>query len=226
MLFLDISFLHSRLRTCTLRKDFEGQAVLINCLLRNYLFYSLYDQVSHNLIFLCRKICLTKDFFQADKLVSKSVFPESGSNNEWSRYLYYLGRIKAIQLEYSQVETFEDENSKVTQLKLILKNIFRPTLIFCKLFAKHLNTQRSASNRLFKNCWLQSSCWWETSLNGTSSVSQQCDTLWLHTFKWRKLFDWVTSTDSIKCWKITAKLSRLVASCANWNKNFPTTNDF
>ena len=40
------SFLHSRLRTCTLRKDFEGQAVLINCLLRNYLFYSLYDQVS------------------------------------------------------------------------------------------------------------------------------------------------------------------------------------
>ena len=39
------SFLHSRLRTCTLRKDFEGQAVLINCLLRNYLFYNLYDQV-------------------------------------------------------------------------------------------------------------------------------------------------------------------------------------
>nr|CAG4642407.1 EOG090X03QW [Evadne anonyx] len=79
------SFLHSRLRTCTLRKDFEGQAVLINCLLRNYLFYNLYDQ--------------------ADKLVSKSVFPESGSNNEWSRYLYYLGRIKAIQLEYSQAHT-------------------------------------------------------------------------------------------------------------------------
>nr|CAG4647782.1 EOG090X03QW [Moina brachiata] len=79
------SFLHSRLRTCTLRKDFEGQAVLINCLLRNYLFYNLYDQ--------------------ADKLVSKSVFPETGSNNEWSRYLYYLGRIKAIQLEYSQAHT-------------------------------------------------------------------------------------------------------------------------
>ncbi len=39
------SFLHSRLRTCTLRKDFEGQAVLINCLLRNYLYYNLYDQV-------------------------------------------------------------------------------------------------------------------------------------------------------------------------------------
>nr|QBH73731.1 26S proteasome regulatory subunit S3 [Thermobia domestica] len=74
-------FLHTRLRTATLRNDFEGQAVLINCLLRNYLHYNLYDQ--------------------ADKLVSKSVFPETASNNEWARFLYYLGRIKAIQLEYS-----------------------------------------------------------------------------------------------------------------------------
>ena len=39
-------FLHARLRTSTLRNDFEGQAVLINCLLRNYLHYNLYDQVS------------------------------------------------------------------------------------------------------------------------------------------------------------------------------------
>ena len=39
------SMLHSRLRTATLRNDFEGQAVLINCLLRNYLHYNLYNQV-------------------------------------------------------------------------------------------------------------------------------------------------------------------------------------
>lgn len=75
-------FLHARLRTATLRNDFEGQAVLINCLLRNYLHYKLYDQ--------------------ADKLVSKSVYPESASNNEWARFLYYLGRIKAARLEYSE----------------------------------------------------------------------------------------------------------------------------
>lgn len=75
------SFLHARLRTATLRNDFEGQAVLINCLLRNYLHYALYDQ--------------------ADKLVKKSVYPESASNNEWARFLYYLGRIKAAKLEYS-----------------------------------------------------------------------------------------------------------------------------
>lgn len=74
-------FLLTRLRTATLRNDFEGQAVLINCLMRNYLHYNLYDQ--------------------ADKLVAKSKFPESASNNEWARYLYYLGRIKAARLEYS-----------------------------------------------------------------------------------------------------------------------------
>lgn len=74
-------FLHSRLRTATLRNDYEGQAVLLNCLLRLYLHYNLYDQAS--------------------KLVSKSVFPECASINEWARFLYYLGRIKAIQLVYS-----------------------------------------------------------------------------------------------------------------------------
>ncbi|RWS27948.1 26S proteasome non-ATPase regulatory subunit 3-like protein [Leptotrombidium deliense] len=80
------SFLHSRLRTATLRSDFEGQAVLLNCLLRLYLHYNLYDQAS--------------------KLVSKSVFPEVASINEWARHLYYLGRIKAIQLEYSEAHKF------------------------------------------------------------------------------------------------------------------------
>lgn len=75
------SILHARLRTATLRNDFEGQAVLLNCLLRNYLHYSLYDQ--------------------ADRLIKKSVYPESASNNEWARFLYYLGRIKAAKLEYS-----------------------------------------------------------------------------------------------------------------------------
>jgi len=35
-------------------------------------------------------------------LVNKATFPESASNNEWARFLYYLGRIKAIQLDYSE----------------------------------------------------------------------------------------------------------------------------
>lgn len=40
-------------------------------MLRNYLHYNLYDQ--------------------AEKLSSKSTFPEMASNNEWARYLYYTG---------------------------------------------------------------------------------------------------------------------------------------
>lgn len=76
------SFLHARLRTSTLRSDHEGQSVILNLLLRNYLHYNLIEQ--------------------ADKLVSKSTFPELATNNEWARYLYYLGKIKAAQLEYSE----------------------------------------------------------------------------------------------------------------------------
>ncbi|KAL5011013.1 hypothetical protein ScPMuIL_013318 [Solemya velum] len=76
------SFFHARLRTATLRSDYEGQATLLNLLLRNYLHFNLIEQ--------------------ADKLVSKSTFPELASNNEWARFLYYLGRIKSAQLEYSE----------------------------------------------------------------------------------------------------------------------------
>ncbi|KAF8637878.1 hypothetical protein AX17_002501 [Amanita inopinata Kibby_2008] len=69
-------------RTAALRHDDETQASLINCLLRNYVHYNLYDQ--------------------ADKLVSKTTFPTSAGNPQLARYHYYLGRIKAVQLNYSE----------------------------------------------------------------------------------------------------------------------------
>lgn len=75
-------FFHTRLQTSVLRSDHDGQATLLNLLLRNYLNFNLIEQ--------------------ADKLVSKSTFPENATNNEWARFLYYLGRIKAAQLEYSE----------------------------------------------------------------------------------------------------------------------------
>ncbi|ORX90678.1 hypothetical protein K493DRAFT_57278 [Basidiobolus meristosporus CBS 931.73] len=68
-------------RTATLRRDDDCQATLLNLLLRNYFHYNLYDQ--------------------ADKLVTKTTFPESAGNNQFARYMYYLGRIKALQLDYS-----------------------------------------------------------------------------------------------------------------------------
>ncbi|KAJ3204948.1 26S proteasome non-ATPase regulatory subunit [Entophlyctis luteolus] len=68
-------------RTAALRHDEESQAMLLNLLLRNYLHFNLCDQ--------------------ADKLVSKSVFPENAGNSQSARYYFYLGRIKAIQLDYT-----------------------------------------------------------------------------------------------------------------------------
>eukprot|EP00246_Nothoceros_aenigmaticus_P010561 TRINITY_DN27189_c0_g1_i1.p1 TRINITY_DN27189_c0_g1~~TRINITY_DN27189_c0_g1_i1.p1 ORF type:complete len:482 (-),score=105.50 TRINITY_DN27189_c0_g1_i1:255-1637(-) len=71
-------------RTATLRHDELGQETLLNLLLRNYLHYNLYDQ--------------------AEKLRSKTQRSESHSNQQLCRYLYYLGRIRTIQLEYTDAK--------------------------------------------------------------------------------------------------------------------------
>ncbi|KAI0729776.1 diphenol oxidase-A2 [Fomitopsis betulina] len=68
-------------RTASLRHDDGTQASLINRLLRSYIEYSLYDQ--------------------ADKLVAKTTFPTSAGSPQFARYHYYLGRIKAVQLNYT-----------------------------------------------------------------------------------------------------------------------------
>jgi len=39
---------------------------------------------------------------QADKLLTKASFPEQASNTQLARFLYYNGRIKAAQLEYTE----------------------------------------------------------------------------------------------------------------------------
>lgn len=72
-------------RIASLRHDDEAQAALINCLLRSYISYNLYDQ--------------------ADKLVSKTIFPSSASNAQFARYHYYLGRIRVVQLNYTEAHT-------------------------------------------------------------------------------------------------------------------------
>lgn len=72
----------SALRSAVLRKDEETQAATIVLLLRNYIS--------------------TASITQADLLVAHSPFPSNASNNQVARYLYYLGRIRAIQLNYSE----------------------------------------------------------------------------------------------------------------------------
>ncbi|BGP24579.1 26S proteasome non-ATPase regulatory subunit [Rhodotorula toruloides] len=73
-------------RTASLRHDTDLQATLLPLLLRNYLDHGLYEQ--------------------ADKLVSKTHFPEgSAQNSQLARWYYYLGRIRAIQLNYTAAHT-------------------------------------------------------------------------------------------------------------------------
>ncbi|KAI9881220.1 MAG: 26S proteasome non-ATPase regulatory subunit [Pleopsidium flavum] len=70
------------LRTSVLRKDQDTQATVTTLLLRNYLS--------------------TSHISQADLLVSHTQFPSGASSNQIARYLYYLGRIRVIQLSYTE----------------------------------------------------------------------------------------------------------------------------
>jgi 26S proteasome regulatory subunit N3 len=78
------------LRTATLRHNFESQSTLTNLLIRNFILYKLYDA--------------------AEKFISRCSFPEVASNNEWARYHYYLGRTKAVRLQYSEAKEHLEES--------------------------------------------------------------------------------------------------------------------
>jgi len=68
-------------RTACLQHNEAGQAALSVCILRSYLSAHLYSQ--------------------ADTFRLKSTFPEQRSNAQTARYCYYIGRIQAVQLHYS-----------------------------------------------------------------------------------------------------------------------------
>ena len=71
-------------RVACLRLDQLSQATILNILLRSYINMNEYEP--------------------ARNLVAKTTFPESVSNSQFARYLYYNGKIKAVQLEYSEAE--------------------------------------------------------------------------------------------------------------------------
>ncbi|OMJ28668.1 putative 26S proteasome regulatory subunit rpn3 [Smittium culicis] len=82
------------LQTSMLNKSSESLAILINSLLRDYIHYKLYGQ--------------------AEKLYSRSTFPESASNGQIARYLYYVGKTEAIELDYSNSHIhLQDASRKV-----------------------------------------------------------------------------------------------------------------
>jgi 26S proteasome regulatory subunit N3 len=75
---------HTYLRASILHHNHEATAVLINILLRIYLQQHMYEF--------------------AWNFLEKTVFPREVSNNELARHLYYLGRIKAVKLDYSAAQ--------------------------------------------------------------------------------------------------------------------------
>lgn len=56
-----------------MRRDDDLQATVLNLLLRNYFAFNLYDQ--------------------ADKLISKTTFPDTAGNPQLARWLYYVGKV-------------------------------------------------------------------------------------------------------------------------------------
>lgn len=68
----------------TLHHDELGQETLFNLLLRNYLHYGLYDH--------------------SEKLRSKAPSFGARSNHQCCRYLFYVGKIQTIQLEYADAK--------------------------------------------------------------------------------------------------------------------------
>lgn len=73
------------LRSAVLRKDADTQASVTVLLLRNYIS--------------------TADITLADLLVQQTEFPATASNTQVCRYLYYLGRIRAVQLNYTDAHS-------------------------------------------------------------------------------------------------------------------------
>lgn len=71
-------------KSSCLHLDTTGQATLMNIIIRSYLQQNLYEQ--------------------ARNFISKTTFPENASNSQFARYLYYVGRIKTVQLEYSAAQ--------------------------------------------------------------------------------------------------------------------------
>ena len=71
-------------KDCCLHQNTIGQATTMNIIIRIYLQQNLYEQARNFMV--------------------KTSFPESVSNNQYARYLYYQGRIKAVQLEYSEAQ--------------------------------------------------------------------------------------------------------------------------
>ncbi|KAK4531224.1 hypothetical protein CCYA_CCYA07G2081 [Cyanidiococcus yangmingshanensis] len=99
--------LFSAYRTAFVRRDHTGQAALLNQLLRTFIN--------------------DRRYAQADQLYSRAPFPDIRSNSQLARYFYYVGRIKAIQLDYS--EAYRCLNNALRKAPQHMATAFRVTVL-------------------------------------------------------------------------------------------------
>uniref|UniRef100_A0AC35TUD4 PCI domain-containing protein n=1 Tax=Rhabditophanes sp. KR3021 TaxID=114890 RepID=A0AC35TUD4_9BILA len=111
-----ISYFNARLRTATLHRQKESQAILIVSLLRAYI--------------------TGKQHQSAAQLLSKVTFPDHVNNSELARFLYYQGRVKALELKYREAfELFENAMRKAPQNSAIgfKQNVQKWMVVLCLL---------------------------------------------------------------------------------------------
>lgn len=140
-------------RVACLRLDQLTQATILNILLRSYINMNEYEP--------------------ARNLVAKTNFPDNVPNSQLSRYHYYNGRIKAVQLEYSEAESRLSQalskapqksakgfRLEVTKLQIIVqlltgaipeRGVFSQTDLYKELYPYLLITQsvRAGNLKLF-----------------------------------------------------------------------------
>ena len=64
------------------------------------------DTIAILIVCLLRVFLLTKNYSAASKLLTKVSFPEAANNNDLARFLYYQGRIRAVELDYNGASQF------------------------------------------------------------------------------------------------------------------------
>lgn len=85
---LDLRDLMLKYRSSCIHSNISDQALYINSILRYYVIDN-------------------RQYDQASKFISKITFPENNkSNAQYAKYLYYVGFVRAIELQYSEAHAY------------------------------------------------------------------------------------------------------------------------
>lgn len=123
-----ISELYNVYRTACIQMDEITQVTLINCIIRYYLNNNAIEQ--------------------ARSFLSKIKFQENVSTNEDARYFYYLGRIEAIQMNYSEAFKYLNHSLRKAPEKCAqgFKNVVSKLIMIVQLLMGEIPQVKSIFN--------------------------------------------------------------------------------